>query len=139
MKEIEEFNQDFGLLVETGFVAVKQGDEDSAVKLFRAAQLIRPSSVEPQIGFGYIALNKLELKEAETIFNSVIEQRPDNDLARTFLGLVLMLAKTDPERGEKLVNETISTCKDASIVDFANTCLKWKEEYFSKEAGKLHV
>ena len=139
MKELEEFNKDFGLLVETGFVAVKQGDEDSAVKLFRSAQLLRPNSVEPQIGFGYIALNKLELGEAEKTFEAVVAKAPTNYLGKTFLGLVMMLAKTDPERGEKLVNETIANCEDASIIEFANTCLKWKEEYFSKEAGNLHV
>ena len=40
MNQMENYEQDFGILVEAGFIAVKQGDEDSAVKLFKAAQVV---------------------------------------------------------------------------------------------------
>ena len=57
--KLEDFRHDFALLIEAGFVAVKQLDELSARRLFEAAQVLRPDSTAPQIGLGYIALNKL--------------------------------------------------------------------------------
>lgn len=132
MKETKQFEKDFGLLVETGFVAVKQSDEDSATKLFRAAQALKPEHTAPQIGFGYIALNKLELKEATTIFEAVIEKEPENYLGKTFLGLVLMMAKTEPERGHELVQEALKKSDDPSVHQFAQTALQWREKYFNK-------
>jgi hypothetical protein len=64
MTTLEEFKQDFGILVESGFVAVKQGDEDSATKLFQAAKSLKPDHTAADLGFGYISLSKLELQDA---------------------------------------------------------------------------
>ncbi len=133
MEQFQDFIQDFGILVEVGFVAVKQGDEDCALKLFRAAEVLDPTHSAPKLGFGYIALNKLELKEASDIFEGVVAEEPTNFLASTFLGLCLMLAKTDPKRGESLVNRALEKCTDSSVRHFAQTVLEWKTEFFEKK------
>jgi hypothetical protein len=133
MNQMENYEQDFGILVEAGFIAVKQGDEDSAVKLFKAAQVVNPQHNAPKIGFGYIALNKLEIPEAIEIFESIVNNENDNFLAKTFLGLCLMLEKTDMERGSNLVNEVLKGCKDESVIQFAQETVRWKKEYFEKE------
>jgi len=58
---------------------------------------------------GYIALNKLELKEATRIFEGIIAAEPDNYLAQTFLGMCFLLNKTKRKKGEKLINEPLRT------------------------------
>jgi hypothetical protein len=134
MGHLENFVDDFGLLVETGFIAVKQGDEVSALKLFSAAQLLKPEDTAPQVGLGWIAFNKVELTQATTIFNAVLAKEDNNHLAKVFLGLCLMMSKSDPVRGEALLNEVKAQAEDPAIINFAETALGWKKEYFEKEA-----
>ena len=101
------FKEDFPLLIEAGFVAVKQLDETSASRLFHAAQVLSATSTAPQIGLGYIALNKLELKEATRIFEEVLKIEPGNYLAQTFLGICFLLTKQKRKKGEKLILEAM--------------------------------
>jgi len=91
--KLQEFKEDFSLLIEAGFIAVKQLDETSATRIFNAAQAMSPNSTAPQLGLGYIALNKLEMKEATKIFETIIKQEPENYLAQTFLGICFILSK----------------------------------------------
>jgi hypothetical protein len=79
---LQEFKEDFSLLIEAGFVAVKQLDETSATRIFHAAQAISPNSTAPQIGIGYIALNKLDIKEATKIFDEVVKKESGGALCR---------------------------------------------------------
>jgi hypothetical protein len=106
-EKIEELKEDFSLFIESGFVGVKQLDGFSASSIFIAAQMISPNNTAPQVGLGYIALNKLELKEATHIFEKVMEKEPDNHLAQTFLGICYLLQKQKRKKGEKLINESI--------------------------------
>jgi len=106
--KLKEFKDDFSLLIEAGFVAVKQLDETSATRIFNAAQVISPTSTAPQIGLGYIALNKLEVKEAARIFETITKKEPENHLAQTFLGICYLLNKPKRKKGEKLIRETMA-------------------------------
>jgi Tfp pilus assembly protein PilF len=101
-QKIEDFKEDFSLLIEAGFIAVKQLDEISATRIFHAAQEINPDSTAPQIGLGYIALNKLEVKHATKIFEEVAQKEPENYLAQTFLGICFLLTKAKRKKGKKL-------------------------------------
>ena len=67
--DTQKYEGHFITMTEAGFVAVNQADEDSAVKLFKAAALLSPNQLLPRIGFGYIHLCKLELKQAAKIFS----------------------------------------------------------------------
>ncbi|MFA6914789.1 MAG: SctF chaperone SctG [Parachlamydiales bacterium] len=120
--------EDFGLLIEAGFIAVKQLDETSASRIFHAAQVISPQSVAPQIGLGYIALNKLEIKEATKIFESVIKQEPDNNLAQVFLGICFLLTKPKRSKGEEIISEVLSKTTDPTIINLAKISLEWAEK-----------
>ena len=133
MEHFKEFQKDFGILIESGFIAVKQGDEDSASKLFNASKTLNPDHSAPDIGLGYIHLSKLEIKKAKEIFQKVIDKEPNNYLALTFLGLCLMLGKTDMAKGENLVNKALNNSDDPAIQHFAQTVLTWKKEFFNKE------
>jgi Tfp pilus assembly protein PilF len=100
-EKLNEFKEDFALLIEAGFIAVKQLDETSATRIFHAAQVMNPDSTAPQIGLGYIALNKLEIKEATKTFEEIIEKEPENYLALTFLGICFLLTKPKRKKGKK--------------------------------------
>lgn len=129
---ISELREDFPLLIEAGFVAVKQLDEASATRIFQAAQLINPESTAPQIGLGYIALNKLDIKEASQIFESVLAKEPDNHLAHTFLAICMLLNKTQRSEGEKLIKEIVAKANDPTIKALGEISLEWAEKDLKK-------
>lgn len=135
-QQLDEFKEDFALLIEAGFVAVKQMDEKSAKHIFKAAALLNPASVNPQIGLGYIALNKLDLKEADRIFEKVVAKEPENWLAVCFLGISYMLQKNKREKGEELVQKALSSSSDETIKHLAEISLVWNEKDLKKKGTK---
>ena len=138
-EKLQDFKDDFALLIEAGFVAVKQLDETSATRIFNAAQTMSPNSTAPQIGLGYIALNKLELKEATKIFEAVIKKEPDNHLAQTFLGICFLLNKPKRKKGEKLIQDAIAKTSDQTIKDLGKISLEWAEKDLTKEKAPFFV
>lgn len=134
-EKIAEFKDDFALLIEAGFVAVKQLDETSATRIFQAAQALSPSATAPQIGIGYIALNKLEIKEATRIFEQVTQLEPENLLAQTFLGMCFLLTKGKRKKGEKIIKETMEKATDSTIKNLGAISLEWAEKDLSKKSA----
>lgn len=130
---MQDFKEDFSLLIEAGFVAVKQMDEMSATRIFHAAQSISPDSVAPQIGLGYIALNKLEIKQAIKIFEEVVQKEPGNYLAQTFLGICFLLTKPKRKKGEKMILECIEKSDDPTIQNLGKVSLEWANKDLTKE------
>jgi hypothetical protein len=131
--KLKEFKEDFALLIEAGFVAVKQLDETSATRIFEAAQVISPSSTAPRLGIGYIALNKLEVKEATKVFEEIVAKEPENHLAQTFLGICFLLTKPKRKKGEKLIREAINKASDPTIKHLGRLSLEWAEKDLNKE------
>lgn len=131
-QKVQLFKEDFALLVEAGFIAVKQLDEISAKRLFHAAQVLSPESTAPQIGMGYIALNKLEMKEATKIFKEVSEKEPENQLAKTFLGICYLLNKARRKKGEEIINEVLAVTADPTIKSLGELALVWADKDLSK-------
>lgn len=144
-QKIEDFKEDFPLLIEAGFIAVKQLDEISASRIFHAAQAINPNSTAPQIGLGYIALNKLEVKQATRIFEEVTQKEPENQLAQTFLGICFLLTKPKRKKGEKLIQEAMEKSTDPTIKNLGTISLQWAEKdlkdlkspFFNHEKGEV--
>jgi predicted Zn-dependent protease len=132
-ESLSEFKADFALMIEAGFVAVKQLDETSSTRIFNAAQLINPTSSAPQIGLGYIALNKLEVKEATRIFEEVTQKEPENYLAQVFLGIAYLLNKTKRKKGEKIIQEAVAKTDDPTIKNLGSLSLEWLEKDLKKE------
>jgi lipopolysaccharide biosynthesis regulator YciM len=132
-QKLQEFREDFALLIEAGFVAVKQLDEVSSTRIFQAAQVMNPASTAPQIGLGYIALNKLEIKEASRIFESVIKQEPDNHLAQTFLGMCFLLTQPKRKKGEQMIQEILEKTTNPTIKNLCQISLEWAEKDLKKE------
>lgn len=130
---LTEFIDDFPLLIEAGFIAVKQLDEINATRIFNAAQAISPQSTAPQIGLGYIALNKLELKEAIHYFEGVLSKEPENWLAQTFLGICHLLNKAKRQDGEKLIREAMAKSDDPTVKSLGEISLEWADKDLTKK------
>ena len=131
--KLRDFKEDFSLLIEAGFVAVKQLDETSATRIFNAAQTMSPDSTAPQIGLGYIALSKLEVKQATKIFEIVTEKEPENHLAQTFLGMCFLLTKPKRKKGEQIIKAAMEKTTDPTIKNLGEITLEWARKDLSKE------
>ncbi|HEX2580059.1 MAG TPA: hypothetical protein VHK67_06640, partial [Rhabdochlamydiaceae bacterium] len=120
------------LLLESGFIAASQTDEDAAVKLFRAAQILQPENVMPKVGYGYIHLLKLELNQACKKFEEVLKADPHNEMARAMLGLSTSLTVKEADKGEKILQEAMKNTKEPSVKNMASTALDFVEKYVKK-------
>jgi tetratricopeptide (TPR) repeat protein len=132
MAQLQKYKNDFVLLLESGFIAASQTDEDAALKLFRAAQLLQPENQLPKVGYGYIHLLKLELNQAVKAFEGVLKIDPSNDMARALLGLSTALTIKDADKGEKILEETIKKTKDSSVKNMASTAIEFVEKFVKK-------
>ena len=133
MSKLQHYKDDFVLLLETGFIAAGQTDEDAAKKLFRAAELLSPKNMLPKVGYGYIHLLKLELKQACKTFDEVLKAEPNNQMAKALLGLSTSLTIKDADKGEKLLEEAMKNSKDPSIKKMAETGIEFIEKFVKKQ------
>jgi tetratricopeptide (TPR) repeat protein len=131
---IKKYKEDFILLAEAGFIAVNQADEDAALKLFKAAELLDPDNILPQIGFGYLHLHKLELKQAVKRFEEVLEKDPANDMAKAFMGLCLSMMPNSINKGEKILEQSLKS-KDPMVKTMAGTAIDFVEKFVKKSPG----
>ena len=131
---MNKYKEDFILMVEAGFIAVNQADEDAALKLFRAAELLDAENALPQIGLGYLHLHKLELKQAVKAFEDVLAKEPNNDMAKAFLGLCVSMMPNSTEKGEKILEQTLKS-KDPMIKRLAGSAIDFVEKFIKKPSG----
>lgn len=129
-----KYKEDFILLAEAGFIAVNQADEDAALKLFRAAEVLKPKNVLPKLGFGYLHLHKLELKDAIKYFEQVLDEEPNNQMAKAFMGLCYSMMPNTVEKGEKMLEQTSKT-KDPMIKELASSAMDFVEKFIKKSPG----
>jgi lipopolysaccharide biosynthesis regulator YciM len=121
------------LLLESGFIAASQTDEDAASKLFKAAQTLQPENVMPKVGFGYIHLLKLELTQACKKFEEVLKSDPHNEMARAMLGLSTSLTVKEADKGEKILQEALKNTNDPSVKNMASTAIEFVEKFVKKQ------
>jgi tetratricopeptide (TPR) repeat protein len=133
MAQLQKYKDDFVLLLESGFIAASQTDEDAASKLFRAAQILQPENVMPKVGFGYIHLLKLELSQACKKFEEVLKSDPHNEMARAMLGLSTSLTVKEADKGEKILKEALKNTQDPSVKNMASTAIDFVEKYVKKQ------
>lgn len=124
-EQLNEFREDFAILVEAGFVAVKQLDEPSATHLFRAAELLHPESPAPHVGLGYIHMNKLETAKAIAIFEKVLKDEPEHHLTQALLGICYALKKNTRKKGEDMLKKAMEATDDPTIRYLGEVSLKW--------------
>lgn len=122
---LDFFTEDFSLFIEAGFVAIKQLDEIASRRLFKAAEILNPNNPAPQLGLGYIALNKLRVSEAVSIFESIMKKDPEHHLAKALLGVAYLLTQDKKKKGEQLILEASEKSDDPTIKNLAEVCLVW--------------
>lgn len=130
----KNYKEDFLLMLESGFIAVNQADEDSALKLFRAAELLNPENTLPKVGFGYLHLHKLELTQAVRSFEEVLKKEPKNEMAKAFLGICMSLSPQQLEKGGKVLEETMKS-KDPMIQKLSNTAVDFVDKFVKTTPG----
>ncbi len=128
---IKNYQDDYFLFLEAGFVAVNAADEDSAIKLFKCAELLKPESTFPKVGFGYMHLCKLEIKQAIVCFREVLAKEPRNEMAKTLLGICLTMTPTEAASGEKSLTELTSS-SDSGIKKLANMAIEFSDKFLKK-------
>ncbi len=131
MENWKDYKKDFVLLVEAGFIAVNQADEDSALKLFKSAELLDPKNPLSKVGLGYLHLHMLDLKKACKMFEEVLEEDPSNEMAKAFLGISMSLAPTTMEKGEKILEQTHHS-KDPMIKKLSGTAINFVDQFVKK-------
>ena len=114
-------------------------DEDAALKLFKAAEMLNPENTLPRVGFGYLHLHKLELKQAVKIFEGVIEKEPHNDMAKTFLGICMSMNPTEMSKGESILVDTATKSHDPGIKKLANTAIDFVDTFVKKAPSPMEV
>lgn len=137
--DFKQFSKDVPLLVEAGFIAIKQVDEDSAKKCFYAAMIANPEESLPVVGLGIVSLFKLELEEAKELFNTVLQKEPDNHMAKSMLGIANLYSITDEglKEGKELINEAMKGTNDPEIKNLGKNSQDLMKE-IKKKMKDLH-
>jgi tetratricopeptide (TPR) repeat protein len=133
MAQLQKYKDDFVLLLESGFIAAGQTDEESALKLFKAAELLNPEHTLTKVGFGYVHLLKLELNQACKRFEEVLKKEPNNEMARAMLGLSTALTVKEADKGEKLLEQALKKTDDESVKSMATTAIEFIEKFVKKQ------
>lgn len=135
---IQDFKKDLGLLVEAGLLAIKQGDEDSAKKIFDACDILDDDGIQKAFGYGLIAMHKMEIPKAIEWFQSLLEKDPNNWRAKSFLGFAYILTIFSENSAEEksanlktalmLSQEVLDNCDEESTLEVARSIQEWEKE-----------
>lgn len=130
---LNRYKDHFTLFLELGFIAVNHADESSAVKLFTAAELLRPEEVLTIIGFGYLHLCKLEVKSAINMFEKALQKEPDNPIAKSLLGFCFALTPDHVNEGKKILEDMKAHAKGKDVQELDTVLLGFVDEFVKKK------
>lgn len=142
MATLQDFHEDLPLLIESGLVAIKQGDEESAKKLFNAVGIIDPQNSAKKMGYGLISLHKMDIRHAQKCFNEILQVEQANWRAQSFLAFSYILSVlqdgTNDEKvnalkkGAELAQEVVNKCDALTTKALAQSLLDWEQELMGK-------
>lgn len=146
MLTLEDFKEDLALFVESGLIAIKQGDEESAKKLFNAVGIIDPHNSAKKMGYGLISLHKMDLNHAKTSFGEILNAEPENYRAMAFLAFAHILSTmqdstTDAKlealrKGAEMAQQVVDKSDSPTTRQLAQSLLDWEKELMDKVASK---
>jgi tetratricopeptide (TPR) repeat protein len=146
MEILQEFKQDLSLLVESGLIAIKQGDEESAKKLFNAVGVVDPQNMAKKMGYGLIALHKMDVPNAQKSFKEVLQVEKSNWRAQAFLALSYVLSVLQEASNDEKINalktaaelaqEVLDKSDAPSTRQLAQSLLDWERELMGKVEDK---
>jgi tetratricopeptide (TPR) repeat protein len=142
MVTLQDFKEDLPILVESGLIAIKQGDEESAKKLFNAVGILDPQNMAKKMGYGLIALHKMDIRNAQKSFNEILAVEQTNWRAQAFLAFSYVLSAlqdgTNDEkiealrRGAELAQEVLDKSDAPTTRQLAQSLLDWERELMEK-------
>lgn len=142
MVSLQDFKEDLPLLVELGLIAIKQGDEESAKKLFNAVGVIDPQNMAKKMGYGLIFLHKMDIHNAQKSFEEVLKVEKTNWRAKAFLAFSYILAvlqegsnedkRKSLQTGAEMAQEVIDNCDSDSTRQLAQSLIEWERELQDK-------
>lgn len=131
---LAEFEKDFMMFLECGFIAVSQLDEKSAKDLFTAARHIQPNNTLLKIADGYMQFTKMQLEQAAKTFEEVLAKEPNNDMAKTFLGLTLSLIPKSLAKGEEMLKNTKEKSQDPAVQKLASDSIAFVDTHLKRHS-----
>lgn len=129
---LEQYKEDYLVLLEAGFIAINQADGLAAEELFAAAKLLEPENNMADIGMGYVALNKLEMPVATQIFSDVLAHDPENPIAQGLLSLTYALQPKHQSQGKKLAQK-LQKSMDPLAIQLSNAILNLVEHFEAQQ------
>lgn len=132
MHHMHEIEKDFILFLESGFIAISQLDEHAARDLFAACKLINPHNTLLMIAEGYMHFTKMQLEAAAKTFEDILKKEPQNEMAKTFLGLTLALMPKTMEKGEKMLKDTGAHSHDPAIKQLTTDSVAFVDQFLKK-------
>lgn len=130
----KQYDEDFSLFIDTGFLSIVLKEEILARRSFAAARVLRPDNSIPDLGIAYIHLNKLEHIEARKLLKPISNREPNNELAKALLAIANLLDAKKKEEGKKILEELKKKSQDPSIVHLATTSMEWEQKDLSKRS-----
>lgn len=124
----KHYKEDTLLFLEGAFIAINQSDMESARWLIEAAEVFDKENPLCLIARGYMALHRLDTTEATKWFNKCLEHHPDNELARTLLGLTHIVSEKKLSEGEKLCQMIVKETKDPDMKKLAVSALEFADK-----------
>lgn len=134
MHHMEEYKKDFFKFLECGFIAISQLDETSAKDLFAAAKMIEPNNTLLMIAEGYMHFTKMQLDLAIKSFEEVLKKEPDNEMAKTFLGLTMSLSPKTMTKGEDILKHTSQHSHDPAVKKLADDSVAFVDMHLKKHS-----
>jgi hypothetical protein len=142
MATLQDFRDDLPLLVEGGLIAIKQGDEESAKKLFNAIGVVDPQNMARKMGYGLISLHKMDIKNAQKNFLEILQVEQTNWRAQAFLAFSHILSVLQDgtaeekhkslQTGAQLAQEVLEKSDASSTRQLAQSLLDWEKELQDK-------
>ncbi len=104
-------------------MAINQADGVAAEQLFDACLLLRPENTLGHIGKGYVALNRLQMKDASQIFENVVHREPKNEIARGLLSLTYAFVPVTQKKSRQMAQDLKSSTKDTQAKTLADSII----------------
>jgi predicted Zn-dependent protease len=133
-QHLKDYRTDFASFVEAGFIAVKQCDEQSAIRLFGAAYTLQPAHPAPHLGLGYLYLNMEQLDRAIPLLEDSLKLDPSIALTKALLGGALILANKEQARASQLLEE-VAREDDPDAKKMAQVWMQVRDK-LAEKAGK---
>lgn len=111
------------LLLEIGYLASGYGFSEEANTIINSVQGVRPDSCYPRIARAVCRMNEGCPQEAVDILRPCCAgDLPENELARSFLGLALRQTGLNSE-SEEVLSGVLSSCEDPTALQMARAIL----------------